>query len=186
MTFIIVGLGNPGDEYERTRHNAGFLVVDALAKKLEASFKEMDGFQAEVAEGRIGEHKVIIAKPWTFMNASGRSAAALAHFYKIKPEHIVIVADDVSLPIGTLRVRTAGSAGGHNGLKSVIEHLRTENFPRIKLGVDPQPANVPLDAWVLSRFSKDELKLLAPVINQAVEELFDAVLEGIAPTTAKL
>ena len=186
MTFIILGLGNPGDEYERTRHNAGFLVVDALAKKLDATFRDTDEFQAEVADGRIGEHKVIIAKPWTFMNASGRSAGALAHFYKIKPDHIIVVTDDVSLPLGTLRVRTEGSAGGHNGLKSVIEQLKTESFPRVKIGVDPQPANVPLEAWVLSKFSKDELKLLAPVINQAVNELTDAITEGIKPNTAKL
>lgn len=186
MTFIIVGLGNPGDEYERTRHNAGFMAVDALAKKLDAKFKDADQFQAEIAEGHIGEHKVVLAKPWTFMNASGRSAGTLTHFYKIKPEHVIVVADDVSLPLGTLRVRTEGSAGGHNGLKSVIEHLKTESFPRVKIGVDPQPANVPLEAWVLSRFSKDELKLLAPVIDQAVDELMDAVTEGIKPTTAKL
>jgi PTH1 family peptidyl-tRNA hydrolase len=186
MTFIIVGLGNPGDEYERTRHNAGFLVVDALAKKLEASFKDMDEFQAEVAKGSVGEHTVIIAKPWTFMNASGRSASALAHFYKVKPEHVILVSDDVSLPLGTLRVRTGGSAGGHNGLKSVIEHLKTDAFPRVKIGVDPQPANVPLDAWVLSKFSKDEMKLLSPVITQAVDELIDAVEEGVSPRTSKL
>ncbi|MFA5946528.1 MAG: aminoacyl-tRNA hydrolase [Patescibacteria group bacterium] len=186
MTFIIVGLGNPGDEFERTRHNAGFLVIEALAKKLDASFKDMDAFQAEVAEGRIGEHKVIIAKPWTFMNASGRSASALAHFYKVKPEQVILVSDDVALPLGTLRVRTGGSAGGHNGLKSVIEQFKTDAFPRVKIGVDPQPANVPLDAWVLSKFSKDEMKLLAPVISLAVDELIDAVEAGISPRTSKL
>ncbi len=186
MTFIILGLGNPGEEYERTRHNAGFLVVNELAKKLNVSFKDVDSFQAEVADGRIGDHKVIIAKPWTFMNASGRAVSALANFYKVPPNHIIIVADDVSLPLGTLRVRTEGSAGGHNGLKSIIEHLKTESFPRVKIGVDPQPANVPLEAWVLSRLSKDELKLLSPVIDQAVNELIDAVQEGVSPTTAKL
>jgi len=186
MTFIIVGLGNPGNEYEKTRHNAGFLVVDELAKKLSVNFKDVDSFQAEIAEGRIGEHKVILAKPWTFMNASGRTVSALAHFYKVEPKNIIIVADDVSLPLGTLRVRTEGSAGGHNGLKSVIEHLKTETFPRVKIGIDPQPINVPLEAWVLSRFSKDEMKLLSPVIDQAVDELIDAVQEGVSPTTAKV
>lgn len=186
MTFIIIGLGNPGDEYERTRHNTGFIVLDELANKLVIKFKELDAFQAEVAEGRIGEHKVILAKPWTFMNASGRSAGTLANFYKVKPEQIIVVADDVSLPLGTLRVRTSGSAGGHNGLKSIIEHLKTDAFPRVKVGVDPQPANVPLDAWVLSRFSKDELKLLSPVIKQAVDELIDAVQQGISAVTAKV
>ncbi len=186
MTFIILGLGNPGDEYERTRHNTGFIVLDELAKKLATKFKAQDSFQADVAEGWVNEHKVILAKPWTFMNASGRSASALANFYKTKPEQVIVVVDDVTLPLGTLRVRTSGSAGGHNGLKSVIEHLKTEAFPRVKIGVDPQPANVPLDAWVLSRFSKDELKLLSPVINQAIDELIDAVQDGISAVTAKL
>lgn len=185
MPFVIIGLGNPGNEYDRTRHNAGFLVINELAKKLGVSFKEKDEFQAEIADGVIGEHKVILAKPWTYMNASGRTAQSLAHFYKVKPDHVIVISDDVSLPLGTLRVRTEGSAGGHNGLKSIIESLGTEAFPRVKIGVDAQPENVPLEAWVLSRFSKDELKMLDTVIDQAVEVLLDMVEHGIKVTTVK-
>ncbi|MFA5946238.1 MAG: aminoacyl-tRNA hydrolase [Patescibacteria group bacterium] len=185
MTFILVGLGNPGNEYERTRHNTGYLVLEALAKKLNASFKGRDEFQAEVAEANIGEHKAILAKPWTYMNASGRSVQALAHFYKVKPDHVIVISDDVSLPLGTLRVRTEGSAGGHNGLKSIIVNLGTDAFPRVKIGVDAQPENVPLEAWVLSRFSKDEMKILNEVIEQAVEVLQGMIKHGIKVTTVK-
>jgi PTH1 family peptidyl-tRNA hydrolase len=181
--IIILGLGNPGDEYEHTRHNAGFMAMDALAKKQNATWKEADAFHGWIAETHIGEQKVLLAKPWTYMNASGRTAKALAQFYKIAPSQIIVVADDVSLPLGTLRVRMEGSAGGHNGLKSIIEHLGTDVFPRIKIGVDAEPANVPLEAWVLSRFSKDEVKLLAPVLKDVVEVLEDAAHSGLKGET---
>ncbi len=183
--FLLLGLGNPGDEYEKTRHNAGYIVLDAFAKKYDAAWRERDEFQGWVAEARIGETKVILAKPWTYMNASGRTAVALAHFYKIKPDHIIVVSDDVSLPLGTLRVRTEGSPGGHNGLKSIIESLGTESFPRVKIGVDAQPENVPLEAWVLSKFSKDEMKMIETVVEQAVEVLEDMVKQGVKSVTVK-
>ena len=131
---LIVGLGNPGKEYEKTRHNAGFMVLDELAKKLNVQF-DKNKFRGKVAEGRIGTKKVILLKPETFMNLSGESIVEAADFYKIPNEEILVIFDDVSLDVGKLRLRKKGSAGGHNGIKSTILHLASEDFPRIKVGV---------------------------------------------------
>jgi PTH1 family peptidyl-tRNA hydrolase len=177
--IMIIGLGNPGEKYEKTRHNAGFLAVEALAKKLDLKFKHDSERQAEVAEGTYADHKVILAKPQTFMNDSGKAVQKLADRFNVPKENVWVISDDVALPLGTLRVRTEGSAGGHNGLKSIIEYLGSDAFPRFKIGVDAPPLNVPLEAWVLSRFSKDELILLKEVIEQAVDAVTDALSDGI-------
>ncbi len=178
-SILIIGLGNPGAKYEKTRHNAGFLAVDALAKKLDASFKHDAERHAEVAETVSGDHKVILAKPQTFMNDSGKAVKGIADFFNVPVQNVWIISDDVALPLGTLRIRTEGSAGGHNGLKSVIEYLNTEMFPRFKIGVDAPPANVPLEAWVLSKFSADEMIILKEVISQTVDAACDALKDGM-------
>lgn len=177
--ILIIGLGNPGEKYDKTRHNAGFMAIDALANSLETHFKMDTERHAAVAETVIGENKIILAKPQTFMNQSGLAVRLLADRYKVASPNIWIISDDVSLEIGTLRVRSAGTAGGHNGLKSIIEHLDTELFPRFKIGVGTQPSNVPLDTWVLTKFSNDEMLTLNKVIEQTEKTIIDSIKQGL-------
>ena len=136
--FLIVGLGNPGRQYEHTRHNAGFDVMDALAEKYNISISE-SGHKALFGKGMIGGQKVILAKPQTFMNLSGESLRPIMDFYKLEPEDFIIIHDDIDLDVGRLRIRRKGSAGGHNGLKSIISHLGSMDFPRVKIGVGEKP-----------------------------------------------
>ena len=136
--FLIAGLGNPGKEYENTRHNAGFMVLDALADKLGADISEKK-HKALCGRAVIGGQKVILLKPQTYMNSSGESIRAAADYYKVDPEDILVVYDDISLAPGQLRIRAKGSAGGHNGIKSIIAHLGTQEFPRVRVGVGEKP-----------------------------------------------
>ena len=153
--YIIAGLGNPGSKYEMTRHNAGFLAIDLFAIEKEINIKRLK-FHSLVGEVKIGEKKCLLMKPQTFMNNSGEAIAEAAKFYKIPPEKIIIISDDVSLDVGTIRIRRKGSAGGHNGLKSIISLLGSEDFPRIKIGVGKKPApEYDLVDWVLGRFPKE-------------------------------
>jgi len=151
IRFMIVGLGNPGAAYVRTRHNVGFVAIDALAKEIGCKIDRAK-FHALIGEGRIGDERVLLCKPQTFMNASGKAVREAASFYKIDPSHIIVYSDDISLAPGRLRVRRDGSAGGHNGLKSLIECLGTQNFPRIKIGVGQKPTpEYDLADWVLGK-----------------------------------
>lgn len=160
--FIIAGLGNPGAKYEMTRHNAGFLAVDLLAVRENISVKRLK-FHSLVGDIKINNKKCLLMKPQTFMNHSGEAIGEAAKFYKIQPENIIIISDDISLDVGKIRIRRKGSAGGHNGLKSIISHLGTENFSRIKVGVGKKPnPEYDLVEWVLGRFPKElenELKV---------------------------
>lgn len=131
---IIVGLGNPGNEYAKTRHNVGFMLVDALAEHLNINLWK-DKFNAQIAEGRIGTEKILLVKPQTYMNNSGEAVGPLMRWYKVTPEDIIVAHDDMDIPAGTIRIRKKGSSGGHNGIKSLIAHLGSENFPRVRLGV---------------------------------------------------
>ena len=153
VMYIIAGLGNPTREYEKTRHNVGFEVIDVLADRLGTTVEEKK-FKGCYGRGIIGGQKVLLLKPQTFMNLSGESVRAAADFYKVDPEHIIIVYDDISLDVGQLRIRKKGSAGGHNGIKNIIAHLGTQEFPRIKVGVGDKPKKMDLADYVLSRFSK--------------------------------
>src|SRR5687768_17228915 len=178
--YLIVGLGNPGPRYARTRHNIGFVAVEELARRHGLRFA---GGQAhsEVAKGTIGGARVIVSKPQTYMNESGRAVQGLAHFYKVPKDRIIIVYDDFALPLGTLRLREKGSAGGHNGLESVIRHLGTQSFPRLRLGVGGPPGgrHTHID-WVLGLFTKGEEPIVADVISRAadaVESIFRIGLE---------
>lgn len=166
---LVVGLGNPGLEYARTRHNAGFLAVDTLAKQANASLQQMK-FRADCGEAMLGGVRCLLMKPVTYMNNSGEAVAAAAEFYKLKPEQVLVLYDDISLPPGKLRIRRKGSAGGHNGIKSIIALLGSDEFPRIKIGVGakPNPA-YDLADWVLSKFQEAEWKEMEQAFAHAAD-----------------
>lgn len=172
VSYLIVGLGNPGDKYFLTRHNAGFLTLDYFAQKCNVKIDRLK-YKSLCAEANIGGKRVLLMKPQTFMNNSGEAVAAAASFYKIPPENILVIFDDISLPVGRMRVRRNGSAGGHNGIKSIIAHLSSDAFPRIKIGVGEKPhPDFDLADWVLSEFSKDD--------REKLFSLFDVAYEGTA------
>lgn len=172
ITHLIVGLGNPGDKYFSTRHNAGFLCIDYIAQTVGVRIDRAK-FHALCAEAQVGQHRVLLMKPQTLMNLSGTAVGEAATFYKIAPENIIVLSDDVTQAPGKLRVRRKGSAGGHNGLKDIIAHLGSENFPRIRIGVGEKPhPDYDLAAWVLSEFSKAD--------QEALFGAFGCVREGLA------
>ena len=167
---MIVGLGNPGSEYARTKHNVGFMFLDALAEKLGADNWKTK-YDALVAEARIGTEKVLLVKPLTYMNESGRAVGPLMSWYKLAPEDLIVVHDDMDIPAGTIRIRRKGSAGGHNGMKSILYHVGDENFPRLRIGIGR-----PLPGWtvvkhVLAPFSEED----APKIREAIDYLLPAL-----------
>ena len=167
--FLIVGLGNPGKKYELTRHNAGFLFTDLLADKLGFKINKIQ-FKAITGTAEISGKKCIVMKPQTFMNNSGEAVKQAAAFYKIPPENIIVVFDDISLPCGKLRIKRKGSDGGHNGIKSIIYLPNSDKFPRVKLGVGEKPhPDYDLADWVLSSFKKDELTALRDAAEKACE-----------------
>lgn len=165
--FLIAGLGNPGPKYELTRHNAGFLCIDLLAQQIGAKIDRIK-FKSIVADVAIEGRRCLLMKPQTFMNNSGEAIRDAAQFYKIPPEHVIILFDDISLPPGRLRIRRKGSDGGHNGLKSILYLLNSDQFPRVKLGVGARPhPDYDLANWVLSSFQKDELALMKEAMEKA-------------------
>lgn len=171
IDYLIVGLGNPGKKYETTRHNAGFMCIDKLSDEEKIDVKKLK-FHALIGDGYINSHKVILMKPQTMMNNSGQAIKECATFYKIPVENIIVIYDDISLEPGKLRIRRKGSAGGHNGIKSIISHLGSENFPRVKIGVGAKPhPDYDLVDWVLGSFPKDQLKS----INDACENAYNAI-----------
>lgn len=175
--FIIVGLGNPGREYEYTRHNAGFLTLDRLAVVQKTDIKRIK-YKSLIGDTVIAGHRCILVKPQTFMNNSGEAVREVSSFYKIPPERILVIFDDISLPPGKLRIRRKGTDGGHNGIKSIIYQLGSDEFPRIKIGVGAKPhPEYNLADWVLSTFTKEEMQELMKAVEKAVEVLPD-ILEG--------
>ena len=164
--FLIVGLGNPGSQYEDTRHNIGFKVIDNIAKEYNIEINRQK-FKGMCGEGFINGEKVILLKPTTYMNLSGESIREVVDFYKISNEDVLVIYDDISLDVGRLRIREKGSAGGHNGIKSIIAHLGTDIFPRIKVGVG-QP-NVDLVNYVLGKFTKEEMEVLSESIDASTK-----------------
>lgn len=167
--FIIAGLGNPKKEYDNTRHNIGFAMIDALADKYQISVMDIKN-KGMTGKGIINGQKVILVKPLTFMNLSGECISALTDYYKIDPEtELIVVSDDISLPPGQIRVRKKGSAGGHNGLKNIIQHLGTEGFQRIRLGVGEKPKGYDLADYVLGHFSREEEASIKEGIGKAIE-----------------
>lgn len=177
VTHIVAGLGNPGDKYFYTRHNTGFLALDYISQKCGAKIDRVK-FKSVCGEAEIAGKRVLLMKPQTFMNASGEAVAEAAKFYKIPAENVIVIFDDISLPVGRLRVRRDGSAGGHNGIKSIIACMGSEAFPRIKIGVGEKPhPDYDLADWVLSEFSKEDKEKLFTVFGHASDGL-EKILSG--------
>jgi peptidyl-tRNA hydrolase, PTH1 family len=165
---LIVGLGNPGKQYERTRHNAGFLVIDELAKKLGVACNQIK-FKGLVGEARIGAEKIILLKPHTYMNLSGESIISAVQFYKLSPEQLLVIYDDMDTPTGQIRLRYKGSAGGHNGIKSLLYHLGTEEFKRIRVGISRPPQGKKVVDYVLENFREEEVKDMVSAVQKSAE-----------------
>ncbi len=179
---LVIGLGNPGSEYERTRHNVGFRVVDKLAAKLGWKWTERRS-RAILASGTIGSEKVVLAKPITYMNLSGGAVGELVRWYKIQPEDVLVIFDDLDLPVGKIRLRARGSAAGHNGLDDIIRHLHTNAFPRLRVGIG-HPTNSRMNGrdYVLGIPTSDERILLEAGEDRAVEAIQLAITQGIGTT----
>lgn len=176
-TFIIAGLGNPGRKYENTRHNLGFITVDKIAEDNDISVKKIK-FKSLVGEGVIGSDKVILMKPQTFMNNSGEALREIVNFYKVPPENLIVIYDDFDIPIGSIRVRKFGSAGTHNGMRSVIRLLGFDNFPRIRIGIDSAIKNELID-FVTGGFRKEEVPLLEEAVTNGAAAAETIVTKGI-------
>ena len=170
VEYIVAGLGNPDRKYENTRHNTGFIVLDKIADTLSVRIDRIK-FKSLCATAQIGDKKVLLLKPSTYMNLSGQAVTEAMSFYKVPPEKTIIIFDDISLDVGKMRIRRKGSDGGHNGIKNIIYLSGSDAFPRIKIGIGHKPEKWDLADWVLSSFSADELKKL----NEAAEKSFDAV-----------
>lgn len=175
--FIIAGLGNPGVEYERTRHNTGFMAVDALSQRFGFSVNTHK-FNALIADTVISDKRCLVMKPLTYMNKSGEAISDAMDFYNIPPENIIVIFDDISLDVGKMRLRRKGSSGGHNGIKSIIHNCGSQDFPRIKIGVGGKPhPDYDLADWVLSSYSDNELKLLGEVFDHTARAV-ELILRG--------
>lgn len=178
--YIIIGLGNPGKKYEHTRHNAGFDAIDRLAEKHNIKIDKLK-HKALIGEGRIGFEKVVLVKPQTYMNLSGESVVSVCQFYKPEFDHVIVMYDDIDLDVGKLRIRKKGSAGSHNGMKSIIKCIGTQEFPRVRIGVSKPPEGWDLADFVLSRFPKEQQKDLEESFERAaltVEEIIDSGIES--------
>lgn len=174
--WVIVGLGNPGSQYVFTRHNLGFLVVDELAQRLHINFKSNRSMQCEYAHYKSSYFEIRLIKPTTYMNASGNSLKAILDYYNHIPQEIIVVADDVMLPLGVIRSRSKGSSGGHNGLKSIARCLKTDEYIRMRLGVKGAESEfIPMKEYVLNRFSEKELSCLPEIVDQAAKMLYQMV-----------
>ena len=179
ISHIVAGLGNPGDKYDKTRHNAGFIAIDRLCDSLGVKCDRAK-FKALTCEATIGNSRVLIMKPQTFMNLSGEAISEAARFYKIPADKVIVISDDVTLAVGKLRIRGKGSAGGHNGLKSIIEHLGTQEFPRIKLGVGEKPhPDYDMVDWVLGKFPKEDLDKLTKTVESVPSAIASLIQEDI-------
>ena len=170
VEYIVAGLGNPDRKYENTRHNTGFIVLDKIADTLSVRIDRIK-FKSLCTTTQIGDKKVLLQKPSTYMNLSGQAVTEAMSFYKVPPEKTIIIFDDISLDVGKMRIRRKGSDGGHNGIKNIIYLSGSDAFPRIKIGIGHKPEKWDLADWVLSSFSADELKKL----NEAAEKSFEAV-----------
>lgn len=175
----MVGLGNPGERYAQTRHNAGFMVLDRLAGRLKLSWTRWRKDLGEYCETRRGEEKLVFAVPLTYMNESGRLVGDLARYSNIPPSEVLVCYDDFALPLGRVRLRLKGSAGGHNGMQSIVDHLGTREVPRLRVGIGPLPPAVPSRDFVLSRFKPAERKQLEEALDVAADAALEAVERGV-------
>ena len=177
--WLLVGLGTPGTQYENTRHNVGFLVADELAERQNAPIQRLK-FKALTNLLTISGEKVLVMKPVTYMNLSGEAVRQAADFYKVPPDHVLVVLDDTALAVGKLRVRRGGSAGGHNGLKSIIQHLGTDQFPRLRVGVGEKPhPDYDLADWVLGRFTGEDKKAIDAAVKRAADGVECILKDGL-------
>ena len=177
-TYLIVGLGNPGREYRETRHNVGFMLLDRLSVKLNARFTRLQSM-ALVASANYQERKIILAKPQTFMNLSGQSVQGLMHFYKLPLENLLIAHDDLDLPVGTIRIRPDGGSAGQKGMRSSIERLGTDEFPRLRLGIGRPPGHMEAPDYVLQDFSKADLTIISETLDRAMGAVLEFVVNGL-------
>jgi PTH1 family peptidyl-tRNA hydrolase len=184
-TWLIVGLGNPGREYEKTRHNCGFRAIDILAQKLNCKV-DKGKFQGLYGQVNYNGSKLLLLKPMTYMNLSGRSVLQLSAYFQIPPQRIIVIFDDISLEPGRLRVRADGSAGGHNGIKSIIAEIGSQDFPRVKVGVGAKPhPEQDLADWVLSNFSASEEKALSSALDRAADAALCIVDKGVPESAGR-
>lgn len=178
ISWLLVGLGNPGNQYAATRHNMGFMALDRLADREGFRFNKLR-FRAWTGQWKVGDRQVLVMKPQTYMNLSGESVGEAARFYKVPADHVLVISDDVSLPVGKLRIRKSGSAGGHNGLKNIIQHLGTDVFPRIKVGVGmPDHPDHEMIDWVISKPQGEEAKTLRAALDRAADAALSVIDEG--------
>ncbi|KGF08763.1 peptidyl-tRNA hydrolase [Clostridiales bacterium S5-A14a] len=175
--YIIVGLGNPGRKYENTRHNLGFITIDRLASKHDIKVDKIK-FKALVGDGRIAGQKVLLVKPQTYMNLSGESVREVANFYKVEPDEIIVIYDDLDLPLGNLRIRKSGSAGTHNGMKSVVYQLKSDQFPRVRIGIG-QNGDKDIIDFVIGGFRKEEVPILEDTVDKAVMAIESMISETV-------
>lgn len=175
--YIIVGLGNPGRKYENTRHNLGFITIDRLASKHDIKVDKIK-FKALVGDGRIAGQKVLLVKPQTYMNLSGDSVREVANFYKVEPDEIIVIYDDLDLPLGNLRIRKSGSAGTHNGMKSVVYQLKSDQFPRVRIGIG-QNGDKDIIDFVIGGFRKEEVPILEDTVDKAVMAIESMIGETV-------
>ncbi len=176
--YVIVGLGNPGNKYENTRHNIGFITIDAISKKYGIKVDRIK-YKALVGEGEIGGEKVLLVKPQTFMNLSGESVREIAQWYKLPIENIIVIYDDADLSVGTIRVRPKGSSGTHNGMKSIIYQLQSDQFPRIRIGIGKAPYEWDLADYVLGRFNSEEAEQIGEAVVRAADAVKTLISSGV-------
>jgi len=182
--YLLIGLGNPGREYANTRHNFGFMAIDRLAVRLNARGMKVQS-KAIVMDSKYEDHKLILAKPQTYMNLSGQSVQGLAHFYKIPNENLMILSDDLDLPFGTIRIRASGGPGGQRGLSSILEKLGTKDIPRMRLGIGRPPGRMDPADYVLQNFSRDDLKSLSELLDRAADAALEFVVNGLTAAMNK-
>lgn len=176
--YLIVGLGNPGIKYEQTRHNVGFDAIDLIAKKLCVNIDKVK-FHGVYQQTRYNNEKLILLKPDTYMNASGESVVQFAKYFGIEPQNIIVLVDDVDIKFGSVKIKKNGSAGTHNGLKSIIKHISSQEFPRVKIAVGQRPEYMDLADFVLSKFSNDERKIIDKEIELAADAVFQIIDSGL-------
>ena len=176
--YLLIGLGNPGREYKDTRHNIGFMLIDHMAERIGARGLKVQS-KAIITSGLYQEHKLILAKPQTYMNLSGQSVQGLLHFYKIPLENLLVAHDDLDIPFGTIRIRPGGGPGGQRGMANTIELLGTKDFPRLRLGIGRPPGRMDPKDYVLQNFSKEDIKLLPEVLSRAADAALEFVMRGL-------
>jgi PTH1 family peptidyl-tRNA hydrolase len=182
--YAIIGLGNPGREYEDTKHNLGFITVDLLAERHGVTINRLK-HKALTGDGFIRGEKVKLVKPQTYMNLSGESVAPLAAYFGVERDRLIVIYDDVDLPMGSVRIRPGGSSGTHNGMKSVIYHLGYDDFPRVRIGIGAERGEIPLYGWVTSRFAEEHRAAVREAVVRAADAVEEIVAEGVVPAMNK-